>query len=175
MREHAFHFDIEATPEEVWKALHPPVRPNPGGGPRVIEHGDVRIEILNEGDANGQGLVRTCTYRVPKLLLSGGVGRSWECVTESRPPEFSRYEAVGKPLWSKATGWHRLEPLGPGRTRVHFGESYHAFNPVMRVLLEGYVHHFISKDNDHLVQTAVEQGVARIRAHRDRPTERRDP
>ena len=65
---------------------------------RVIEHGDVRIEILTEGDEHGQGLVRTCTFPVPKYLLSGGVGRSWECVTEVRPNEYSRYEAVGKPL-----------------------------------------------------------------------------
>jgi Polyketide cyclase / dehydrase and lipid transport len=166
VRQHSFSFDIEATPDEVWRALHPPVRPTPDGGPRVIEHGSVRIEILSEGDEHGQGLVRTCTYAVPKLLLSGGVGRSWECVVESTPPSYSRYEAVGKPLWSKATGWHRIEALDDTRTRVHFGESYHAFNPVMRVLLEGYVHDFISKDNDHLVQSAVEQGVARIRAKR---------
>ena len=81
-----------------------------------------------------------------------------------RPNEFSRYEAVGKPLWSEASGWHRLEDLGEGRTRVEFGESYHAFNPVLRLLLEGYVHRFISKDNDRLVKSAVEQGVARMRA-----------
>ena len=164
MREHTFSFDVDATPEEVWRALHPRPRPTPPGEPRVIEHGDVRIEIINEGDEKGEGLVRTCTFPVPKFLLSGGVGRSWECVTEVRPNEFSRYEAVGKPLWSKASGWHRLEDLGEGRTRVEFGESYHAFNPILRVLLEGYVHRFISKDNDRLVQSAVDQGVARLRA-----------
>ena len=163
MREHTFSFEVDATPEEVWRALHPRPQPSTTGDRRVIEHGDVRIEILSEGDETGQGLVRTCTFRVPKLLLSGGVGRSWECVTEVRPNEFSRYEAVGKPLWSKASGWHRLEDLGDGRTRVEFGESYHAFNPVLRVFLEGYVHRFISKDNDRLVKSAVEQGLARSR------------
>lgn len=163
MKRHEFSFEIEATPEEVWRALHPPARPSPDGGPRVIEHGGVRIEILSEGDADGQGLVRTCTYAVPRLLLSGGVGRSWECVTESRPPTHSRYEAVGKPLWSKASGWHRIDAIDDGRSRVFFGETYHAFSPILRLLLEGYVHRFISKDNDRLVQTAVEQGVARQR------------
>jgi hypothetical protein len=167
VREHAFWFEVEATPDEVWRALHPrPRAPTPAGERRVIEHGDVRIEILHEGDDDGQGLVRTCTYRVPRYLLSGGVGRSWECVTESRPPEFSRYEAVGKPLWSEATGWHRLTDLGTGRTRVDFGETYRAFNPLARVLLEARVHRFISRDNDRLVQSAVEQGVAMLRAHR---------
>jgi polyketide cyclase/dehydrase/lipid transport protein len=163
--EHTYDFTIEATPEEVWRALHPPARREPGQR-RVIEHGDVRIEIWFEGDENGEGLVRSCTYRVPRLLLSGGVGRSWECVTESRPPEFSRYDAVGKPLWSKATGWHRLTDLGDGRTKVEFGETFYAFNPVLRFLLQGYTHRFISRDNDTHVRTAVENGVAAIRAHR---------
>jgi hypothetical protein len=164
MQKHTFSFEVDATPEEVWRALHPKPRPTKPGEHRVIEHGGVRIEIVNEGDEKGEGLVRRCTFPVPKYLLSGGVGRSWECVTEVRPNEFSRYDAVGKPLWSEASGWHRLEDLGNGRTRVEFGETYHAFSPVLRVLLERRVHTFISKDNDRLVQQAVERGVARLRA-----------
>lgn len=160
MREHRFSFEVEATPEEVWKALHP--RLDRG----VIEHGDVRIEIVHPGDEHGLGLVRHCTFRVPRYLLSGGVGRSWEVVTESVPHERSRYEAVGKPLWSKASGWHRLDDLGGGRTRVTFGETYEAFHPVSRRLLEARVHRFISRDNDVLIRQAVEQGVARRRAAR---------
>lgn len=173
MQQHEFSFEVDATREEVWAALHPP-RPAATGGRgehRVFEYGGVRIEIVNEGDEKGEGLVRRCTFRVPKFLLTGGVGRSWECVTEVRPPEFSCYEGVGKPLWSEATGWHRLTDLGGGRTRVEFGETYHAFNPVARMLLEHYVHRFISKDNDRLVRTAVEKGVARLRARKaDNPS-----
>ncbi|MBV8235497.1 MAG: SRPBCC family protein [Acidimicrobiia bacterium] len=162
MQRHEFSFEIEATPEEVWRALHPPAPSWPRGERRVIEYGGVRIEILNEGDANGEGLVRRCTFPVPRWLLSGGIGQSWECVTEVRPNEYSRYEAVGKPLWSEATGWHRLEDVGDGRTRVEFGETYHAFNPVLRLLLERRVHRFISKDNDRLVRGAVERGVRKL-------------
>ncbi len=164
LREHQFSFEIEATPDEVWKALHPRLRPPAPGEPIVIEHGDVRIEIVHPGDADGVGLVRHCTFRVPRYLLSGGVGRSWEVITDSRPAEYSRYEAVGKPLWSRASGWHRLDDLGAGRTRVTFGESYEAFSPLARRLLEARVHRFISKDNDVLVRRAVEQGVAARRA-----------
>ena len=164
MREHTYSFEVDATPEEVWRVLHPRVKRRESGEPRVIEHGEVRIEIVHEGDEKGEGLVRTCTFRVPRLLLSGGVGRSWECVAEVQPNGFSRYEAVGKPLWSKASGWHRLEDLGGGRTRVHFGETYHAFNPVLRFLLEGYVHRFISRNNDRIVKDAIEVGVAAMRA-----------
>lgn len=168
MQQHHFSFEVDATREEVWAALHPPRHAARSSEHRVLEYGGVRIEIVNEGDDKGEGLVRRCTFRVPKILLSGGVGRSWECVTEVRPPEFSRYEAVGKPVWSEATGWHRLDDLGGGRTAIEFGETYHAFNPVVRLLLERYVHRFISKDNDQLMRSAVEKGVARMRARSER-------
>jgi hypothetical protein len=154
VRSHEFSFEVEATPDEVWRSLHPRLERG------VIEHGDVRIEIVHPGDEHGVGLVRHCTFRVPRYLLSGGVGRSWEVVTESRPGEWSRYEAVGKPLWSRASGWHRIEAVGGGRTSVTFGETYEAFHPLARRLLEARVHRFISADNDVLVRQAVERGVA---------------
>jgi len=166
VHENRYAFEVDATPDEVWTVLHAKPRNVTPGEPRVIEHGDVRIEIWAEGDEDGQGLVRTCHFPVPKLLLSGGRAQSWECVVESRRPEYSRYEAVGKPLWSKASGSHRLVDLGDGRTRVEFRETYHAFNPVMRALLEGYVHRFISRDNNRLMREAVEHGVEQLRAHR---------
>jgi hypothetical protein len=61
-----------------------------------------------------------------------------------------------------------MTDLGDGRTRVDFVETYHAFNPVLRVLLEGYVHRFISRDNDRVMRDAIEQGVAHGRARRKR-------
>jgi hypothetical protein len=167
MQEHEFHFEVAATPTEVWSSLHPRLPAVPPGEHVVIEHGDVRIEIVHPGDADGVGLVRRCWFRVPKYLLSGGVGRSWEVITDSVPGEFSRYEAVGKPLWSEATGWHRLEDVGAGRTRVTFGETYAAFNPLARRFLEARVHRFISRDNDELIKAAVERGIARQRQRAD--------
>ena len=164
MRQHEFSFEIDATPEEVWRTLHPPLA-LPNGERRVIEHGDVRIEIVHPGDENGLGLVRFCRLRAPlpaqrrRRAVLGGHRRV-------AAPEFSRYEAVGKPLWSQATGWHRIEDLGGGRTRVSFGETYEAFNPIARRFLEARVHRFISKDNDAIIRQAVERGVAAARARR---------
>ena len=77
-------------------------------------------------------------------------------MSEVRAPEFSRYDAIGKPLWSQAMGWQRYDDLGDGRTKVTFHEEYHVFNPMMRALLEKRVHHFISKDNDKLVKAGIE-------------------
>jgi len=39
-------------------------------------------------------------------------------------------------------------------------ERYHVVNPLMRLLLERRIHHFISKDNDRLVRQGIEQALA---------------
>ena len=167
---HEHTFEVEATPDEVWRALHPRLRMPPDGGPLVLEHGDVRIEVVDPGDDDGKGLVRRCRFRVPRYLLTGGVGESFEIVVESVPPHRSRYEAVGKPVWSRAAGWHRIEALDAARTRVTFGETYESRSWIGR-LLERRVHRFISRDNDALLRSAVERGVAHQRTKQEaRPT-----
>jgi hypothetical protein len=84
-------------------------------------------------------------------------------VTDVVPYESAKYYAIGKPLWSRAEGEHRLEALTNGKTRVHFVERYHVFNPLMRLLLERRVHHFISKDNDQLVREGIVRALERTR------------
>jgi hypothetical protein len=146
MRSFTVQFLVEAPASKVWRVLHPPASPN-SPRPRIIEWTTGRMEILNEGDEAGEGLVRTCVFEVPKYLLSGGKGRSWETVTEAKVNKLSRYVAVGKPLWSRAEGYHELEEKPDGTTVLTFHETYHAFNPVLRFLLERRVHAKISRDN----------------------------
>jgi hypothetical protein len=55
--------------------------------------------------------------------------------------------AVGAPLWSRAEGYHQLEEQPDGSTVLTFHETYHAYNPVLRFLLERPVHAKISRDN----------------------------
>jgi hypothetical protein len=157
VQEHSYAVEVDGTPEEVWSLFwyRGPRPPGPGG---------VHIEILHPGDEVGEGLIRHCTFRVPRYLLSGGVGHSWEWLTKVTPYESWKYDAVGKPLWSEAEGWTRLQGLADGRTRIHFTERYHAFNPVLRLLLERRVHRFISRDNDSLITGAVNDGLRRLRA-----------
>jgi hypothetical protein len=81
-----------------------------------------------------------------------------------KPNESWRYDAVGKPLWSRASGWTRLEDLGDGRTRVHFRETYEVFNPILRLLLEKRVHRFISRDNDEIIKSSIERGIEYMRS-----------
>jgi hypothetical protein len=165
VQRHEFSVDLDAPRDEVWNVFwyRGPDRPQP----RDVR---TRIDILHPGDEAGNGLVRHCTFPVPRWLLSGGVGHSWEWLTQVQPPESWRYDAVGKPLWSRATGWTRLEDLGDSKTRVHFTEEYEAFNPVMRVLFEKRVHDFLSRDNDTIL-AALQGGVRWHRKRRARLAE----
>ena len=154
MQRHEFSFELDAPPEAVWQVFwyRGPDRPQP-------KDVKTRIEILHPGDDDGNGLVRHCYFPVPRWLGSGGVGQSWEWLTEVKPFESWRYDAVGKPLWSHATGWTRLEPIADGRTKATFTEEYEAFNPIMRVLFEKRVHEGLSRDNDTIL-AALNGGLA---------------
>ena len=166
MQRHEFSFELDAPPELVWEVFwyRGPDRPQP-------KDVKTRIEILHPGDAIGNGLVRHCYFPVPWWLGSKGVGQSWEWLTEVKPYESWRYDAVGKPLWSRATGHTRLEDLGNGMTRIHFKETYETFNPWMRRLgLERWVHHRLSRDNDTIL-AALEGGLRWHRKRRERAGE----
>lgn len=145
---HSFtaRFSVDAPARKIWRVLHPPAAPD-APRPRLIEFPGGRIEIVTEGDEAGQGLVRTCVFKVPKYLMSGGKGRSFETVTQATLNKLSRYVAVGKPLWSRTEGYHKLEEQPDGTTVVTFHETYHAYNPVLRWLLERRVHERISREN----------------------------
>ena len=111
---YAVRFHVDAPPPKVWRSRHPPA-PADAPRPRVLKWPGGSMEVLNEGDEAGEGLVRTCVFEVPKYLLSGGKGRSWETVTEAEINKLSRYMAVGEPLWSRAEGYHELDeqPMAP--------------------------------------------------------------
>jgi hypothetical protein len=156
VQEHVYSVEVEGSPEEVWSLFW-----GQRSGTRI--RGDVTIEILQPGDERGEGLVRHCRFPVPRWLLSGGQGVSWEWLSEVQPPVSWRYDAVGKPLWSKASGFTRLEDLGQGRTRLHFRETYHAFNPVLRFLFEARVHRAISRSNDETLASMINAGLETLR------------
>jgi hypothetical protein len=153
MQDHHYSFEVAASREDIWAVFWGKKTGD------VMEHGDLRIEILHGGDESGEGLIRHCQFPVPRYLLSGGKAQSWEWLTQVKVNDSWRYDAVGKPLWSKATGWTRLEALGNDRTRIHFRETYHVFNPIMRFFLERIVHRTISKDNDQKIKWGIAQGL----------------
>ena len=159
MQEHHYEIELDAPPEEVWEVFWYRGADKPK--PQLVT-----IDILHPGNEIGEGLVRHCTFPVPKVLGSGGVGQSWEWVTQVKPYESWRYDAVGKPLWSRAEGHIVLDDLGDGRTRLHFIETYETFNPWMRRIgLEKWVHEKISSDNDSFFE-AINGGLEFHRARK---------
>ena len=123
MQVHNYSVEVDGSPQEVWQLFWGYRKSRP-------EHDGVKIDILHPGDEVGEGLIRHCKFRVPRYLMTGGVGYSWEWLTEVTPYESWKYDAIGKPLWSVAEGRTRFEELPGERTRIHFSETYHAFNPV---------------------------------------------
>ncbi len=163
MQDHQFDFEVDGSPDEVWDVFWGNMRSG-------VKTDAVTIEIYHPGDEQGNGLVRHCDFAVPRYLLSKGRAQSWEWITEAQRPVSWRYDAIGKPLWSKASGWTGLEEVAEGRTRVSFRETYEAFNPLMRLLLEKRVHHFISKDNDKLIEGFVVHSLRKRRQREEKTT-----
>ena len=97
MQDHQFHFDVDGTPQEVWDVFWSNMRSG-------VKTEAVTIEIYHPGDEQGNGLVRHCDFAVPKYLLSKGRAQSWEWITEAQAPVSWKYDAIGKPLWSRASG-----------------------------------------------------------------------
>ena len=165
MQRYQSSFVVTGLPAEVWQLWFPPRPPDlPPGKPQVLEMDDVRIEIIHGGDDVHEGLVRHCYYRVPKYVLSAGKAQSWELVTDVVPNVSYRYRGITRPPFAFAEGKQWLEDLGDGQTRVHFFETYSVSNPLLRLLLERRMHAFISKDNDTVIQAAIERGLLALRS-----------
>jgi hypothetical protein len=159
MHDLEFSFEINARKEDVWSVLWGRKTGD------VMEIGNRRVETLHGGDQNGEGTIRHSTFPVPWYLFSRRKAQSWEWLTQVEKYNSWRYEGVVKPLWSKSTGSMRLESLENNRTRIHFQETYHVFNPITRFFLEKKVHKFISKDNRRKTRIAIEHGL-RTGAHK---------
>ena len=157
MQEHHYSVDIEASPDELWQLFWARI-------PHT-ETGDVTIDILHPGDAIGEGLIRHCTFRVPRYLLTGGKGQSWEWLTEVTPTGLVEVHRRRAPAPSRkpkdGRGW-RISGTGPPgctspRRTTRSTRSCAA-------LFEKRVHAFISKDNDRLIKESLTKGVGYLRA-----------
>ena len=103
----------------------------------------VRVEVLHRGDAGGNGLLRRVIYRLP----FGRVGSALELVTEVEPQRGYTYTMISRTPGNDQTGRVRLEPLGPGQTRLHFEERYHLVSAPWR-WFEGPIYRFINRQNE---------------------------
>jgi len=97
------------------------------------------VEIVYPGDTNGNGLLRKVVYPLPL----GMRGESFELVYNVEPDRGYDYRMLRTGL----SGSLRLESLGPKQTRLHFRESFHLRNRLLRPL-EGRIYRFINKKNE---------------------------
>jgi len=107
-----------------------------------------RVEVVEPGDAAGNGLLRHVHYRLP----FGRTGFARERVGEVEPERGYTYTMLSSEPGNDQTGRLRLEPLGPNRTRLHFEERYHLTRAPWR-WLEGFIYAFINRQNERSMRS----------------------
>ena len=155
--------DLNAPPAEVWEVFwyRGPDRPQA----KIGTHRDPASR--RRGRRGPRAALHVPGAEVPPARVASG--QSWEWLTEVKPLESWRYDAIGKPLWSRADGPHpargprrrpharplparstRLQPVdAPARARAATCTSS------------------ISRDNDTIL-AALEGGLAWHRKRRER-------
>jgi len=150
VREHRFTVEFPHPVERVW-ALFQRYDLWTQYAPMVIG-----VEVVHPGDERGNGLLRRVIYKMPL----GRKGSALELVTDVDPGRGYNYTMLSRRPGNDQTGRVTLEPLGPGRTRLHFEERYNLTNPVLK-LFEAQIYRFINKQNE----TSMQRASAWLSAH----------
>jgi len=137
MREHRYSVEFPHTPERLWALMQDYGRWTEYA-PMVL-----RVDVLHPGDADGNGLLRRVIYQMP----FGREGSALELVTGVEPARGYTYTMIGRTPGNDQTGRVRLEPVGPGRTRLEFEERYHLASAPWR-WFEGSIYRFINRKNE---------------------------
>jgi hypothetical protein len=137
MREHRYQVDFPHSAERLWALMQ--------DYPRWTEYAPMvlGVEVLWPGDAGGNGLLRRVSYKLP----FGRRGTALELVSEVEPARGYTYRMISREPGNDQTGRVRLEPLAPGRTRLHFEERYHLVSAPWK-WFEGPIYRFINRQNE---------------------------
>jgi ribosome-associated toxin RatA of RatAB toxin-antitoxin module len=141
MREHRYSVTFPHSAERLW-ALMQDYERWADYAPMVIE-----VQVLHPGDAGGNGLLRRVIYKLPL----GRRGSALELVTDVEPARGYTYTMISRTPGNDQTGRVRLEPLGPGRTRLHFEERYQ-LDSLPWKWFEGPIYRFIKRQNEQSMQ-----------------------
>jgi hypothetical protein len=140
MRRHEFTIDLPHSARRLW-ALFQRYDLWKEYAPGVLE-----VEVVEPGDARGDGLLRRVVYPLPFGLR----GQSFERVTNVR--ENAGYDYVM--LRTGLSGSMSLERLGPNRTRLRFTETFHMPRRMLR-WLEGPIYRYINRKNEASMRGAA--------------------
>jgi hypothetical protein len=149
VREHRYSLEMPHSAARIWALMQ--------DYPRWTEYAPMvlGVEVIHAGDARGNGLLRRVIYRMPL----GRRGSALELVTEVEPARGYTYTMVSREPGNDQTGRVRLEPMGPGRTRLDFEERYHLTSAPWR-WLEGPIYRFINRQNERSMR-ALSDWLAR--------------
>jgi hypothetical protein len=148
VRQHEFTIELPHSPARLW-ALFQRYDLWKEYAPGVID-----VEIVEDGDVNGNGLVRRVVYPLP----FGRRGEAYERVENVKPNQGYDYVMMRSGL----RGSLSLEPAGPNRTRLRFRETFHMTQPILR-WFEGPIYRYINKKNEASMRGAA----AWLTAHTD--------
>jgi hypothetical protein len=140
MREHEFTFEMPFAAKRIW-ALFQRYDLWKEYAPAVLD-----VEIVEPGDANGNGLVRRVVYPLP----FGRRGESYERVENVMPNRGYDYVMLRSGLSGSVT----LESVAPNRTRLRFRERFHIDRPVL-AWLEGPIYRYINRKNEASMRGAA--------------------
>jgi hypothetical protein len=140
MRRHEYTVELPHSPARLW-ALFQRYDLWKDFAPGVLE-----VEVVDPGDAQGNGLVRRVVYPLP----FGRRGESFEQVQNVRPAEGYDYIM----LRSGLAGSLSLERVAPNRTRLRFRETFHMTKPVLR-WFEGPIYRYINRRNEESMRAAA--------------------
>jgi hypothetical protein len=137
VREHRYSLDLPHSPARLWALMQDYDRWT-DYAPMVVG-----VEVVYPGDALGNGLLRRVIFKMPL----GRRGAALELVREVVPDQGYTYTMLSASPGQDQTGKVTLEPLGPGRTRLHFEERYNLAKLPWR-WFEGPIYRFINKKNE---------------------------
>ncbi len=137
--------DVPHAPERIWALMQDYARWTEYA-PMVIE-----VEVLWPGDAQGNGLLRRVIYELPFRRR----GAALELVSDVEEARGYAYTMISRQPGNDQTGRVRLEPLGPGRTRLHFEERYNLDQYPWK-WFEGPIYRFINRQNENSMRRMSE-------------------
>jgi hypothetical protein len=140
LRHHEFTVELPHSPARLW-ALFQRYDLWKQFAPGVLD-----VEIVEDGDANGNGLVRRVVYPLP----FGRRGESHERVDNVRHNVGYDYVMLRTGL----SGSLSLEHVGPNRTRLRFRESFRLPRAILR-WLEGPIYGYIKRKNEASMRGAA--------------------
>jgi hypothetical protein len=143
MREHRYSFEMPHAAARIW-ALFQDYDRWTDYAPMVK-----RVEVLYPGDADHNGRLRRVIFAMP----FGREGRALELVTDVEPERGYTYTMISDRPGNDQIGHVRLDPMGEGRTRFQFDESYNLTSWPWR-WFEGPIYRFINKKNEDSMRRA---------------------